>query len=124
MKGAKIGRTGKEKGKLRRIVCAIIKIRFHVSPPARLLRPAQAGWAPAAGGVLGDSAGRRVRASVEDVFAIDVLSARGESAAVLATGVALFEAVQLEFYGGWVLEAGILRGKWFMQRCHVRCATY
>jgi hypothetical protein len=47
--------------------------------------------------VLGDCAGGRVCACVEDVFAVDVLSARGEGAAVLATSVALFEAVQLEF---------------------------
>jgi hypothetical protein len=47
--------------------------------------------------VLGDRAGGRVGAAIVDVFAIDVLSARGEGAAVLAAGVALLEAIQLEF---------------------------
>jgi hypothetical protein len=47
--------------------------------------------------VLGDGAGGRVCACGEDVFAIDVLSALGEGAAVLAASIALFETIQLEF---------------------------
>ena len=46
--------------------------------------------------MLGDRAGGRVGPAIVDVFAIDVLSARGECTAVLAAGVALLEAVQLE----------------------------
>lgn len=54
----------------------------------------------AAGRVLGDRAGGRVGAIGEDVFAVDVLRTSGEGAAVLAAGVALFEAVELEFWPG------------------------
>lgn len=48
--------------------------------------------------MLGDSAGGRVGTSVVDIFAVDVLGASGEGAAVLATGVALLEAVELDFW--------------------------
>lgn len=51
----------------------------------------------AAGRVLGD-AGGRIGAIGVDVFAVDVLRAGGEGAAVFAAGVALFEAVELEFW--------------------------
>lgn len=51
-----------------------------------------------AGRVFGERAGGRVGAIGEDVFAVDVLRAGGEGAAMLAAGVALFEAVELEFW--------------------------
>lgn len=54
----------------------------------------------AAGRVFGDGASGRVRAIAVDVFAVDILGAGGEGAAVLAAGVALFETVELEFWWG------------------------
>lgn len=72
------------------------KLLIYCLPPARLER-SKPRWAPVATGkVLGDGAGGRVRAIDVDVFAVDVLGAGGEGAAVLAAGVALFETVELE----------------------------
>lgn len=47
--------------------------------------------------MFGDGTSRRPCARV-DIFAVDVLGTRGEGAAVLAAGIALFETVELEFY--------------------------
>lgn len=49
--------------------------------------------------MLGDCAsGRRIGAVGVNILAINILSSGGESAAMLATSIALFETVKLELY--------------------------
>lgn len=60
--------------------------------------------------MFGDGTSRRTRARV-DIFAVDVLGARGEGAAMLAAGIALFEAVELEFCFDVSLSFPVFQGR-------------